>query len=238
MANEAVVLVSGAWTGSWIWRHVVPQLRERELNVSAITLTGLGDRRHTATSDTTLSTHISDLIDHIEMEDFDRVILVGWSYGGMVITGVADMLPSKVDRLIYLDAFVPEDGKALVDYLQPQGRAAHEAFASRNEPIPALPLEVFGVEDRAVVDFVVPRLTHQPWRTFFEPARLTGAAGTVPKSYILCAGASRVHFEDTYQRMQASSNTRTATIDADHFCMLSAPEMTAAAIAHNVLGSA
>lgn len=236
MTNGTVVLVPGAWTGSWVWRSVAPLLRARRLNVSAVTLTGLGERRDDATPDTSLSTHIKDLVAHIEMEDLRDVTLVGWSYAGLVVTGAADAIPDRVTHLTYLDAFVPEDGKAMVDYLAPEIRAGHEARASSNTPIPPLPLGRFGVTEPTLVEFIAPRLANQPWRTFFEPIRLTGAAARIPSSYILCNVAKRQHFEDAYRRMGAAG-AQVEVIEANHFCMLGEPEVTADSIARSMAGA-
>jgi len=104
--QHTYVLIAGAWHGGWVWRDVIPGLRKLGHAVTAPTLTGLGERRHIGTSDTDLSTHIDDVIAHIEMEDLQSVTLVGWSYGGMVITGVTARIPDKIKSLIYLDAFV------------------------------------------------------------------------------------------------------------------------------------
>jgi pimeloyl-ACP methyl ester carboxylesterase len=104
--KHTYVLVAGAWHGGWVWRDVIPGLRKLGHAVTAPTLTGLGERRQNGTNDTDLSTHIDDVIAHIEMEGLQSVTLVGWSYGGMVITGVAARIPDKIKSMIYLDAFV------------------------------------------------------------------------------------------------------------------------------------
>ncbi|WP_158510985.1 alpha/beta fold hydrolase [Paraburkholderia caribensis] len=230
MANGTVVLVHGAWTGSWIWRQVTPILRANGLNVSTVTLTGSGERRHSATPSTGLQTHVDDVISHIEMEDLNDVTLVGWSYGGMVITGAADAIPNRIAQLTYLDAFVPEDGMSLVDYLSSQNRVVHESWAAKDQAIPPLPLDIFEISNREAVEFITPRLTHQPWRTFFEPSKLVGETLAIPKAYILCTGSTRSHFEGTYTRMCEAENTRTSTFSGDHFCPMSAPLGTAVAI--------
>ena len=90
---------------------------------TALTLTGRGERRHNGTDNTDLSTHVDDVIAHIEMEGLHSATLVGWSYGGIVITGVTARIPDKIKSLIYLDAYVPKDGKAVVDYARAELRA-------------------------------------------------------------------------------------------------------------------
>lgn len=235
MEKRTVLLVAGAWTGTWVWRDVAKRLRARGYDVFSVTLTGIADRRNEFSPDIGLGTHIRDLITYVEMEDLRDLILVGWSYGGMVITGAAQALADRVVRLVYLDAYVPEDGKAVIDYLPPEGRAAHEASASRNEPVYPIPLEAFGIVDPKMHDLITPRLTDQPWRTFLEPVCLTGMTDRIPKSYVFCAGPSSWLFQSTYERMLSNPEVQTQIIEADHFCMLSAPEITAESLVRAML---
>ena len=111
-AKPVFVIVHGAWGGSWAFRRVEALLREKGCIVYRPSLTGQGERVHLASPAVSLSTHIDDVVNVIRFEDLHDVILVGHSYGGMVITGVADRVPDRIRRLIYLDAFVPNDGKA------------------------------------------------------------------------------------------------------------------------------
>jgi pimeloyl-ACP methyl ester carboxylesterase len=111
--RHTFVLVHGGWCGGWIWRYVAPALRERGHVITTPTLTGLGERRHLENRTATLSTHIEDVVAHIEMEGFQDVILVSQSYGGMVATGTLARIPDRIRSMIYLDAFVPEYGESL-----------------------------------------------------------------------------------------------------------------------------
>ncbi len=104
------VLVHGAWHGGWCYRHTANELRGRGHVVVTPTLTGVGERFHASSEAITLETHIRDIVGCIEAEELDRVILCGHSYGGMVITGVADRMAERIKTLVYLDAFVPEHG--------------------------------------------------------------------------------------------------------------------------------
>jgi len=104
------VLVHGSWAGSVVWRELAPRLRKAGHDVYAPTLTGIGARKHLLSREIDLDTHIQDVIGVVEDEDLSDIVLVGNSYGGMVITGVADRVPEKVASLVYLDAFVPENG--------------------------------------------------------------------------------------------------------------------------------
>ena len=109
------LLVHGAWHGGWCWRRVTDILRAEGHTVFTPTLTGLGERAHLARPEIDLETHISDVLGVLDAEELDDVILCGHSYGGMVITGVADRLPGRIKALVYLDAFVPEHGESVID---------------------------------------------------------------------------------------------------------------------------
>lgn len=112
--RPVVVLVHGAWGGGWDWRPVDRMLTDRGYDVYRVTLTGLGERVHLA-ADVNLSTHIADVVNTILFEDLRDVVLLGHSYGGMVITGVADSIPDRLETLVYLDAFVPRSGETVAD---------------------------------------------------------------------------------------------------------------------------
>src|ERR1700747_2081696 len=115
------VLVHGAWAGSVVWRQLAPRLRKAGHEVYHPTLTGIGERKHLLNREINLDTHIQDVIGVIDDEDLSDIVLVGHSYGGMVITGVADRMPEKVVSLVYLDAFAPESGQSCLSLLRPTG---------------------------------------------------------------------------------------------------------------------
>src|SRR5260370_21743565 len=108
--RHTFVLVHGGWCGGWLWRYVAPALRERGHVVTTPTLTGLGERRHSENTTATLSTHIDDIVAHIEMEGFQVVILVSQSYGGRVSTATLPRIPASTRTLSYLAAFIHESG--------------------------------------------------------------------------------------------------------------------------------
>src|SRR5882672_7553973 len=118
--KPTIVIVHGAWGGSWAFRKVEALLREKGFNVYRPQLTGLGERVHLSRPDIGLSTHIDDVVNTILFEDLHDIILMGHSYGGMVITGVADRVPDRIRRLIYLDALLPIDGENVM-MMQPPG---------------------------------------------------------------------------------------------------------------------
>ena len=106
------VLVHGAWHGAWCWRDVLPLLWQAGHRAHAVTLTGLGDRSHLLSPSIDLDTHIQDVVATIEAEELTDVVLVGHSYAGMLITAVADLIPKKLSRLVYVDAVVPKPGES------------------------------------------------------------------------------------------------------------------------------
>ena len=117
------VLVHGAWHGGWCWQRVARRLRAVEQEVYTPSLTGLGEHVHLANVGIGLETHVLDLANLLEFEDLGDVILVGHSYGGTVINGVADRMPARVSRLVYVDAPLPHNGQSLMDALDPETSA-------------------------------------------------------------------------------------------------------------------
>ncbi|MBA4259978.1 MAG: alpha/beta hydrolase [Chitinophaga sp.] len=112
-SKPTYVIVHGAWGGGWAFKKVDSLLTNNGFKVYRPTLTGQGERVHLATPEVGLGTHINDVVNTILFEDLKNIILVGHSYGGMVVTGVADSLPERILKLVYLDAFVPEDGESV-----------------------------------------------------------------------------------------------------------------------------
>ena len=111
------VLVHGAWGGSWCWAHVAEELRAEGHDVRTPTLTGMADRSHLLKPDVDLSTHIADVAQLIEWEDLKDVVLVGHSYGGMVLAGVCGQIPERIAHAVHIDAFVPDPGQSCIDIL-------------------------------------------------------------------------------------------------------------------------
>src|SRR5205809_2952479 len=107
------VLIHGAWHGSWCWKRVRRLLQAQGHDVFTPTLTGVGERSHLLSRDVNLETHILDIVNLIRWEELSDIVLCGHSYGGCVISGVADRIPDRIRALVYLDAFVPENGENL-----------------------------------------------------------------------------------------------------------------------------
>jgi pimeloyl-ACP methyl ester carboxylesterase len=224
------VLVPGAWHGGFIYRDLVARLRALGHTASALTLTGLGERRHVGNDRADLETHIEDVVSHIEMEDLQDITLVGWSYGGMVITGVLARVPERISAIVYLDAFVPSDGRALVDYVASDATAAWDRCKERNLPVPPLPFSFFGLTDSALVAFIEPRLAEQPWRTLYQPVKALKTRPDIPFSYVVCTGYGPSPFTARLAEMEGDPTMRVIKIDTSHFCMVTALEHTIAAL--------
>jgi pimeloyl-ACP methyl ester carboxylesterase len=236
MAKRTFILIHGAWFGGWVWCDVLDRLRALGHIATAPTLTGLGERRHVGNDSADLKTHVEDVIAHIEMEDLRDITLVGWSYGGMVVTGVLARIPERINEIVYLDAFVPEHGKALADYWPPEVEEMMEIYRDRNAPLPAMPLTYFGLTDARITQFVEPRLVAQPWRTCYQPVKAPDVRPAIPISYIVCTGWGETPFTARLAEMKNDPGVRTMTLDENHLCMLTNPEATVSAIAGSNLG--
>ena len=151
--HAAYVLVHAAWHGGWCWKKVAPLLRARGHEVHTPTLTGLGDRAHLINQEIGLETHIQDVVNVLEYEDLNRVILVGHSSSGAVVTGVAERAQERLAHVVYLDAFVPDDGQSLMDLIPPDRRQ--------------------GMEQRVQAEgkgWLLPSLAPVPWDQFLREA--------------------------------------------------------------------
>jgi pimeloyl-ACP methyl ester carboxylesterase len=224
MANY--VLVHGAWHGSWCWKRVRRRLQEAGHDVFTPTLTGVGERSHLNSREINLETHISDVVNLIRWEELSEVILCGHSYGGCVISGAADQIPERIGALVYLDAFVLEDGESLFDLageaadrMREQARTAGDGW--KLMPIPA---EVFGVNaaDRAWVNT---QCTPQSLACFEQKIQLTGGLNRIRNvTHILATGFREGSpFPVSHERAK-QKGWKTETVACGHDVMLDLPE--------------
>jgi len=163
------VLVHGAWSGAHGFHLVRPMLREAGHEVFTPSLTGVGERVHLSSPQVGLSTHIEDVVNAILYEDLTDIVLLGFSYGGMVVTGALDHIGDRVRHLVYLDAFVPSDGQSLIGI---SGRQPSPITLGEQWLVPAFPRDF---EDPAEAKFALPRRTPHPGRCFSEPVSLSCA---------------------------------------------------------------
>jgi pimeloyl-ACP methyl ester carboxylesterase len=226
------LLVHGAWYGGWCWRKLVPLLQEAGCDVHTPTLTGLGDRTHLGTRDTSLQTHVQDLQAVMHMHDLRDVVLVGHSYGGMVISLLAERERARIRQLVYLDAFVPEPGKRVVDYLLPLER--REAIVKRGTEtgyVPPVPAPALGVTDPTDLTWVNARVVPQPFATFNEPAKLAAEAGAgLPCAYIACVEPASGSFGQFAAKVRNDPRWKFRELGTGHNAMVTAPHMLAAAL--------
>ena len=215
------VLAHGAWSAAWAWKKVRPLLGARGHELYAPTLTGLGERGHHASPAVDLETHISDVVAVLDYEDLRDVILIGHSYGGMVATGVADRVPERLRQLIYLDAFVPTEGKCLLDYLSRDFRTHMVENAADGWRVPANPIPPdTSPED---VAWIEPRRLTQPLRTFQQPVRLKHGETTLPRSYIYCRLAPLGDPFRQFAERAKREGWRYFELDASHSPNVTAP---------------
>jgi pimeloyl-ACP methyl ester carboxylesterase len=223
------LLVHGAWHGGWCWSAVANLLRRAGHDAFAPSLTGLGERRHLARWDIDLDLHIADIVSILEMEDLRDVVLVGHSYGGMVVTGAADRAHARIRHLVYLDAFVPEHGKCALDYVVPERAAAFRAEGERARSVTPPPLALWGITRPEHVDFVKPRETPHPYGTFAQPIRLANetALTRVPKTFIYCSSPATGSFDQFAARYRNDPAWRYHELKTGHAAMLLMPEAVA-----------
>lgn len=232
VSPRTYLLIHGSWFGGWVWGPVAEQLRALGHHVTTPTLTGLGERRHLLKDTATLSTHITDITNHIELEGLTDIDLVGWSYGGMVTTALLAQMPERIRSMTYLDAFVPQDGESLVDLFGPEGERLYGANRDDGLPIPPLPLEFLGVADPSLVKELTPKLTPQPWRTYFEKVTASSKNPDIPFIYVICRNGLTSNFEPFYQRFLGQPNTKTFELQTSHLCMVTATEETVRILAN------
>jgi len=225
------VLVHGAWHGSWCWKRVRRALQSAGHDVFTPTLTGLGERSHLNSASVNLDTHIADVGNLLTWEDLSDVVLCGHSYGGCVISGVADRSPHRVRALIYLDAFVLEDNECLFDLQakeQAQSMRRQAATTGEGWKIDPIPAEVFKVNprDRAWVNA---QCTPHPLATFEQRIWLKGAIARVPKIAHVLATEFQENslFPACHERAKAKGWS-THTIPCGHDAMLDLPDDVAA----------
>ncbi|MFI6309858.1 alpha/beta fold hydrolase [Nocardia fusca] len=221
---SSIVLVSGAWHGGWCWQRVTPLLRAAGHDVFTPTLTGVSDNAHVLGPSVGLDTHIDDITRLVDFYALSDVILVGHSYAGQVITGVADRRPEVISQRIYLDAFVGNNGDAAIDLL-PEAVAEHykESVEGQGEGwlIPTRALDVLGVHDPEDLAWLTPRLTPHPWKTYTDRLTVSGAVDSVPASFIECTDWMRVF--RPYAEKAADAGFVTREVATGHEAMVTAP---------------
>jgi pimeloyl-ACP methyl ester carboxylesterase len=224
------MLVHGGGHGGWCYQRVARILRASGHDVYCPTLTGLGERSHLVTADLDLDTHITDIVNVLAFEGLENVILAGHSYGGMVITGVADRALERVGQLVYLDAAIPADGESLLDVsptLMTQARSAGRV-------VDGVELVIFpgytyyGVTDPDDIAWMEDKLTPHPWKCFEQPLSLAHeeAVRQIPRTIINCTETLSIKpRERTEERVLRGD--RVWELDTGHDLMISEPDAVA-----------
>ena len=219
MANY--VLVHGAWGGGQTYGEVPERLHAEGHMVLVATLRGLGGRQDELHGGITLSDHIDDVCDQVEAAGFDRFILAGHSYGGMVITGVATRLGARIDAIAYIDAFLPGDGESLWDIT---GEFEHNWYIDSQKHTPGLVAPIGSVDFEPVPGMV----GRHPLLTLLEAVRYTGEEAKIPsRTYVFATDWEPTPFRRFSEFVQAEGSWIHHESKASHFVMADQPEQTA-----------
>jgi pimeloyl-ACP methyl ester carboxylesterase len=221
------VLVHGACLGAWCWSRVAKLLAARQHRVVAPALTGLGERSHLLHPDVDLETHILDVVNIMKWQQLRDIVLVGHSYGGMVVSGVAERMETSIASIVMLDAFFPADGQSAIDLLPPPVRQAilkrAREGATATPPPPATTANV-NEADRAWVDA---QCTPHPIKSFLQAVTLTGARDRIAGKTCIRAANSPSAALDAGLLEARNKGWRTVEIATGHLAMIDAPAQLA-----------
>jgi pimeloyl-ACP methyl ester carboxylesterase len=189
------------------------------------TLTGQGERAHLLHPNIDLSLHVADVLGVVKCERLNDIVLVGHSYGGCVISGVAEAVGDKIRSIVFLDAFIPDNGESLFDVVQPAVKEVIQEVLDRGETmVPVRDAAAFKVneKDRAWVDSLA---TRQPIGTMTEKIKLTGARDRIAKKiYIRASGYPNVSFDKAFARVKADRGWRVYEVPCGHDVMIDEPD--------------
>jgi pimeloyl-ACP methyl ester carboxylesterase len=227
-APKIFVLVHGAWHGGWCWRRVADILTRQGHKVFTPTLTGLGERSHLLRPGINVSTHVTDVVNVLKWEGLSDVVLCGHSYGGLVVSGVAEQAAEKIASIVFLDAFVPDTGDSMAELTNQPVRDQLKTATERGDlGVPARSAAAFLVneKDRAWVDAMcVP----QPIGCMTEVMKLTGAREKIgKKSYIRAGAYPNPGFDKALERVKADKSWRVYSVPCGHDVMVDMPERLA-----------
>jgi pimeloyl-ACP methyl ester carboxylesterase len=228
------VLVHGGGHGGWCYQRVARILRSGGDEVYTPTLTGLGERSHLLSPRVDLELQITDVVNVLHYEDLRDVILVGHSYGGMVITGVADRAAERVECLVYLDAANPKNGESLVDIAPIMEVTRNSGRVVEGVELVLFPgtdpLGFYGVTDPGDIEWMKPKLTPHPWSCFEQKLQLQNEAALwgIPQYHIVCTATLATRDPDLMGKARADG--RLWEIDTGHDLMITEPQAVADAL--------
>lgn len=214
--RRTFVLVHGAWHGGWCWRRVVDRLTAKGHYVVAPTLSGVGERSHLKPEDIGLMTQVDDVVGEMKWKDLNDVVLVGHSYGGIVITGVAEQMHERIAAIVYLDAFIPQDGQSLADLV---GKVSWPEPVTRPHDA-----SYFHVNEKDAA-WVSSKVTPHPTRCFTEKLKVTGAYQSIAKKlYVRAPLFAQKNFDQALAACRTDASWQTATVTCGHDVMIDQPE--------------
>ncbi len=222
--SKTFLVCHGAWSAGWAWKKMHPLMQAGGHRLVTPSYTGLGERAHLANPSLDLEAHIQDVLNVVRYEDLRDIVLIGHSYGGMVATAVADRARDRVTQLIYVDAFVPQDGQSLFDLnevaIEKMREAAQNGDGWRIPPMPT-PSDT-SPDD---VEWLTARRVDMPIKCFEQKLKLDHGEPSLPRSYIY---ATRITPSDTFgpfaKRTKNDPGWRYFEIDASHSPNVTAPE--------------
>jgi len=220
--------VHGAWHGGWCWHRVADPLRAAGHRVFAPTLTGVGERHHLLSAQVDLETHIQDVIGVLEAEELEDVVLVGHSYAGLVISGVAARARARLRQLVYLDALLAEDGQSWADAFPPEVAEARRRGATVTNGVKTIPApdpDIYGFANPADTEWVRRRLTPHPYAPFEQKSRLGGPLGSgLPRIYVDSTEPAIAALATIKNRFRGKPDWPFVELKTGHDAMLSAPD--------------
>jgi pimeloyl-ACP methyl ester carboxylesterase len=234
LEKSAFVLVHGAWHGAWCWRRITPLLEAAGHRSIATSCRGVGERADELTPEIGLDTYVSDVIAVIESAGLSDVVLVGHSHGGWIVAGVADRIPERIAKFVFLDANLVGAGSSQFSTLAPELLAARRA-AARLSPgglsMPPPPASAFGITNEADIAWVDSQLTPQPLKTYEDALQLEHPLGNgLPRTYIACVEPPFSAVATAHQWAKAQPDWHYLEIATGHDAMVIAPELLAATL--------
>ncbi len=226
--SYTIVLVHGSCHGGWCWDKLLPYLKKDNNQIYTPTLTGLGERSHLLFENINLSTHIKDIVQVFEYQNLYNVTLIGHSYGGMVIGGVAEIMPDRIKSMIFLDAYIPQNGKSAFDLI-PGLEKIYRQRSLKEKGKEWLVLsytpEEFGVMDSDDIAWMKNRLCPMPFHTHDEPLFMQNVKSKVlPKFYITFSDFGESMFKSIESKKTSSENWNYFELRRGHDTIITAPK--------------